>query len=132
MEKACQDNPESADMRTCLGMAYAMNYDAYKSMDTLETAVKLDETHFFAQLKLRPSYGTGCGDCNARSRRPSKRSNWRGTPGSFPWLASNCRLSVELMRNGTQKPEWNKPLRTPSLVLMGLMVVLSVVRVIWK
>ena len=44
LEKACQDNPRSADLRTCLGMAHAMNYDVYKSMDALETAVKLDET----------------------------------------------------------------------------------------
>src|SRR5581483_8448425 len=51
LEKACEDNPRSADLRTCLGMAYAMNYDAHKSMDALEAAVQLDETHFFAQLK---------------------------------------------------------------------------------
>ncbi len=38
-------------MRTCLGMAYAMNYDVYKSMDALEDAVELDPQHFFAQLK---------------------------------------------------------------------------------
>ena len=35
LEKACQDNPRSADLHTCLGMAYAMNYDAHKSMDIL-------------------------------------------------------------------------------------------------
>src|SRR6185295_18126014 len=52
LEKACQENPRSADLRTCLGMAYAMNFEVYKSMDTLEMAVNLDDTHFFAQLKL--------------------------------------------------------------------------------
>src|SRR5437588_11232135 len=52
LEKACAQNPRSADLRTCLGMAYAMNYDVYKSMDALETAVSLDQSHFFAQLKL--------------------------------------------------------------------------------
>jgi hypothetical protein len=52
LEAACQDNPKSPDLRTMLGMAYAMNYEAYKSMDALEAAVKLGETHFFAQLKL--------------------------------------------------------------------------------
>src|SRR6266436_211515 len=52
LEKACTENPRSADLRTCLGMAYAMNFEVYKSMDTLETAVNLDETHFFAQMKL--------------------------------------------------------------------------------
>src|SRR2546425_10228669 len=51
LERACQEKPQSADLRTCLGMAYAMNYEAYNSMDALECAVHLDETHFFAQLK---------------------------------------------------------------------------------
>src|SRR5438477_12690946 len=51
LEQACLEHPQSADLRTCLGMAYAMNCDVYKAMDTLEAAVKLDETHFFAQLK---------------------------------------------------------------------------------
>src|SRR3954467_10913031 len=52
LEKACEDNPRSADLRTCLGMAYAMNYEVYKSMDALEFAVQLDDAHFYAQLKL--------------------------------------------------------------------------------
>src|SRR6266481_2958432 len=51
LERACLENPASADLRTCLGMAYAMNYDVYKSMDALEAAVGLDDTHFFAQMK---------------------------------------------------------------------------------
>ena len=32
-------------------MAYAVNYDVYKSMDALELAVSIDPTHFWAQLK---------------------------------------------------------------------------------
>src|SRR5574341_396767 len=51
LEAACAENPQSADLRTCLGMAYAMNYDAYKSMDALETATRLDPEHFFARFK---------------------------------------------------------------------------------
>ena len=38
LERACQEDPQSADLRTCLGMAQAMNYDLYKSMDSLEVA----------------------------------------------------------------------------------------------
>ena len=51
LEAACLENPRSADLRTCLGIAYAVNYDVYKSMDALELAVSLDPTHFWAQLK---------------------------------------------------------------------------------
>ncbi len=51
LEKACLDNPQSADLRTCLGMAYAVNYDVYKSMDALEDAKAIDPEHFWAQFK---------------------------------------------------------------------------------
>src|SRR4029450_6796013 len=52
LELACEKDPQAADLRTCLGMAHAMNYDVYRSMDALEFAVRLDPQHFFAQLKL--------------------------------------------------------------------------------
>ena len=42
LEQACLDNPQSADLRTCLGMAHAVNYDVYKSMDALEDARAVD------------------------------------------------------------------------------------------
>src|SRR3982750_4304630 len=52
LEAACEQNPRSADLRTCLGMAHAMNYDVYRSMEALELAVELEPEHFFAQLKF--------------------------------------------------------------------------------
>ena len=52
LEQACLAQPQSADLRTCLGMAYAVNYEVYKSMDALEAATALDPTHFWAQLKF--------------------------------------------------------------------------------
>src|SRR5229473_1097112 len=51
LEQACRENPRSADLQTCLGMAYAVNYDVYKSMDALEAATSIDPEHFWAQLK---------------------------------------------------------------------------------
>src|SRR5438309_5115452 len=51
LEGACEQNPRSADLRTCLGMAYAMNYEVYKSMDALELAVEVEPDHFFARFK---------------------------------------------------------------------------------
>ena len=51
LEQACLDNPRAAGVRTCLGMAYAMNFEVYKSMDALEAAVELEPDHFFAQMK---------------------------------------------------------------------------------
>src|SRR6516162_1062093 len=51
LEAACLANPHSADLRTCLGMAHAVNYDVYKSMDALEEARIIDPENFWAQFK---------------------------------------------------------------------------------
>src|SRR5262245_20253032 len=51
LEQDCLDEPKSAGLRTCLGMAYAMNYEVDKSMESLETAVSIDPNSFWAQLK---------------------------------------------------------------------------------
>src|SRR5436189_725162 len=51
LETKCLEQPDSADLRTCLGMAHAMNYDVYKSMDALEQARSIDNTNFWAQMK---------------------------------------------------------------------------------
>src|SRR6266550_371705 len=51
LEEACLANPQSADLRTCLGMAHAVNYDVYKSMDALEEARTIEPDNFWAQLK---------------------------------------------------------------------------------
>ncbi len=51
LERACTGSPASPALWTCLGMAYAVNYDVMKSMDALETAAEVDPTHFWARLK---------------------------------------------------------------------------------
>jgi hypothetical protein len=51
LKAQCGQFPESVDLRTCLGMAYAMNFDVYRSMDAFEASVAMDPSHFFAQLK---------------------------------------------------------------------------------
>jgi tetratricopeptide (TPR) repeat protein len=131
LEKACEDNPKSPDLRTCLGMAYAMNYEAYKSMDALEAAVRLDETHFFAQLK----YSELLYRLRALERAEKETLKALSLAGNG-WEMSLARNQLQeirrLRREGSQKPEWNKPLKTPALALMAMMVVLCLVMVIWK
>ena len=53
LEQACLDNPRSADLRTCLGMAYAVNYDVYKSMDALEEATAIDPDALLGAAQIR-------------------------------------------------------------------------------
>jgi hypothetical protein len=51
LEQACLDHPQSADLRTVLGMAHAVNHDVPKSMEALEVAVALEPQNFWASLK---------------------------------------------------------------------------------
>jgi len=124
LEKACAEHPDSADLHTCLGMAYAMNYQAEKSMDTLEAAVQLDETHFFAQLK----YSELLYRLRALPRAEQETLKAVNLAGN-PWELSLARKQLQeirrLIREGTQKPEWNKTLRKPSLALMIMMIVFT-------
>jgi tetratricopeptide (TPR) repeat protein len=131
LEQACEYNPQSADLRTCLGIAYAMNYQAYKSMDALEAAVALDRTHFFAQLKYSELWyrlrGLQKAEEETLKALELARNGWELS------LARNQLQTIrKLMREGTQKPEWSKPLKTPSLALLALTVVLCVIAAVWK
>jgi hypothetical protein len=123
LEKACAENPGCADLRTCLGMAYAMNYEVYKSMDALEAAVHLQPDHFFAQLKYA--------ELNYRLRaliRAEQESLKAVELAADPFELSLARKQLQeirrLMREGTQKPEWTKSLAAPAWCLLALVLVL--------
>ena len=112
LEKACRENPKSADLKTCLGMAYAMNFDAYKSMDVLETAVKQDQQHFLAQLKYSELF------YRLRALPRAEAETLKAVDlAQNGWELSLARKQLQeirkLIHDGTQKPEWNKPLKTP-------------------
>ena len=131
LEKACEEHPQSADLRTCLGMAYAMKHDAYKSMDTLEAAVRLDETHFFAQFK----YAELLYRLRALPRAEVESSKALDLAGNG-WELSLARKQLQeirkLMHEGAQRPEWTKPLAAPAFALLALFGVLSALTVVFK
>jgi tetratricopeptide (TPR) repeat protein len=130
LERAAAANPSCPDVRTCLGMAYAMNFDVYKSMDTLEAAVALDGTHFFAQLK----YSELLYRLRILIRAEEETIKAVELAGNA-WELSLARKQLQeirrLHRDGTQKPEWTKPLLGPTLVL-GLMCAASSLVMLWK
>ncbi len=123
LELACEQNPRSADLRTCLGMAYAMNYDAYKSMDALELAVHLEPEHFFAQLKYAEL------QYRLRALVKAEQETLKAVDlAANAWELSLARQQLQeiraLMRAGTQKPEWTKPLATPAFCLVAMTIIL--------
>ena len=130
LEKLCEENPQSVDFRTCLGMAHAVNYDVYKSMDALETAVSLNDRHFFAQFKYAELH------YHIRALIRAEQETLKAMDlAESAWeqsLAHKQLLEIRrLMREGTQKPEWNKPLAAPAITLVVMIVVLSMV-MIWR
>ena len=131
LERACRDNPQSADLRTCLGMAYAMNYDVYKSMDVLERAVDLDGTHFFAQFKLSELY------YRLRALPKAEEETLRAVHlARNGWELALARKQLQeirrLIREGTQKPAWVKSLKMPALTFAAMFVAVSLIMVVMK
>jgi tetratricopeptide (TPR) repeat protein len=124
LESACERNPESPDLRTCLGMAYAMNFDAYRSMDALEAAVRLDPRHFWAQLKYAELH------YRLRALPQAERETLKALElarnGLEMALArQQLRETRRLLRDGSQKPEWTKSLKRPALALVLTTLALS-------
>jgi hypothetical protein len=123
LEAACRREPQSAGLRTCLGMAYAMNYQVYKSMDALEQAIRLEPDHFFAQIKYA--------ELNYRLRALIKAETETLKALDLAqngWEYSLARKQLQeiraMMRAGTQKPEWSKSLRIPLLLFVAMTLIL--------
>lgn len=130
LERACLEDPRSAGVRTCLGMAYAMNFEVYKSMDALEAAVELEPDHFFAQMKYAELH------YRLRALVKAERETSKALElATNPWEYSMARAQLQeirrLMREGTQKPEWTKSLKSPALCLLAMTIIFSLA-VYWR
>jgi cytochrome c-type biogenesis protein CcmH/NrfG len=130
LEQACVANPQSADLRTCLGMAYAMNFDVYKSMDALEDARAIDSTSFWAQMKY----------AELRYRLRALQSAEQETLKAIELAENSWQLGVarrqlqeirRLTREGARHVSWTKPLTVPTLVFSAMMFVVFAV-MMWR
>src|SRR5882757_3885795 len=122
LEEACLANPQSADLRTCLGMAHAVNYDVYKSMDALEDARTVDPDNFWAQLKY--------GELHYRLRalkRAEQETRRAAELATTPFQLALARQQMKeirtLLHTSVRNVEWTKPLTTPALVFTAMLVV---------
>ena len=130
LEEACLANPQSADLRTCLGMAHAVNYDVYKSMDALEDARTVDPDNFWAQLKY--------GELHYRLRVLSKAeeetrkaADLAQTPLQLAIARQQMKEIRQLQHGSIRNVHWTKPLTAPALVF-SLMLVAMFVAMMWK
>jgi len=130
LEQACADNPASADVRTCLGMAYAMNYDAYKSMDALEAACKINPHSFWARFKYAELH------YRLRALHKSEEEMLHAlelATNSFEVSLARKQLAEirRLMREGTVRPSLGRSLAAPGLILSAVSIALALA-VVWK
>jgi tetratricopeptide (TPR) repeat protein len=123
LERACVAEPRSAALRTCLGMAYAMNYEMDKSMDALEAAVAIDPGSFWAQLKYS--------ELHYRLRilnRAEEETRKALNLAVDSWQLSIARKQLQEIRTlkhtCVRNVEWTKPLGMPALVLSAMLLVI--------
>jgi hypothetical protein len=130
LEQACLEQPQSADLRTCLGMTYAMNYDVYKSMDALEAATEIAPTHFWANLK----YGELLYRLRILKRAEAQTLKTLRFAENH-WQLSLARKQLQEIRrlshDTARNVSWDKPLLAPTLVLCAMLFA-TVVVMLWK
>jgi hypothetical protein len=130
LEEACLANPRSADLRTCLGMAHAVNYDVYKSMDALEDARVIDPDNFWAQLKYAElHYRLRALKCAEEETR--KAADLATNPFQLAIARQQMKEIRALQHTSVRNVEWTKPLTMPALVLSAMLALMFVV-MMWK
>jgi cytochrome c-type biogenesis protein CcmH/NrfG len=130
LEQACLENPRSADLRTCLGMAHAVNYDVDKSMVALEEARAVEPENFWAQLKYAElHYRLRVLD---KAEEETRRAAQLATNPLQLALARKQAQEIRTLKHScVRNVHWTKPLTIPALVLSVGMVALFVV-MLWK
>ena len=130
LERACVEQPHNADLRTCLGMAHAMNFDVYRSMDALEEARRIEPDNFLAQLKYSELYYR-LRALDRSEEETLKAVNMAGNAWELSLARKQLAEIRRLKREGTQKPAWTKPLSVP-VVMLVLMTVIVGILIAWK
>jgi hypothetical protein len=130
LEQACLEHPQSADLRTCLGMAHAVNHDVYKSMDALEEARVLEPENFWAQLKYAELHYR-LRILNTAEAETRKAADLAQNPMQLA-IARKQMHDIRQLRHGSvRNVHWTKPLTMP-VVMFSVMLVAVFVAMMWK
>jgi tetratricopeptide (TPR) repeat protein len=130
LEAACLANPQSADLRTCLGVAHAVNFDVYKSMDALEDARRLEPDNFWAQLKYGELHYR-LRALNRAEEETRRAADLATTPLQLALARQQMKDIRALLHACVRNVHWTKPLTVPALTLSA-MIVLMFVAMMWK
>ncbi len=109
LEQACAASPASSSAWTCLGIAYAMDYRVAQSMSALEQARGASPDYFWAQFKYAELL------YHLRALPKAEQETLRAlelaaSPAEYALSRRQLQQIRGLMRAGTQKPAWTKPL----------------------
>jgi tetratricopeptide (TPR) repeat protein len=131
LKEACAKNPDNADLRTCLGIAYAMNYEVYPSMDALEEARRIEPDNFFAQLK----YSELLFRLRVIDRAEQETIAALNLAGNN-WEMALARKQLsevrQLRRKGMVRPHWTKSLKAPAIAFLVLLAGIYWAYMVWK
>lgn len=130
LERACIDYPASADVRTCLGIAHAVNHDVYKSMDALEDACAVDPDNFWAQLKYAELHYRlrVLNKAETQTRRAAELAQ---TPFQLALARKQMKDIRDLKHTCIRNVEWTKPLAVPAIVFSILVIAMFAV-MMWR
>ena len=130
LEQACLDNPQSADLRTALGIAHAVNVDVYKSMDALEEARAIDPDNFWAQLKYAELHYR-LRALNKAEEEARRAADLAQNPIQLAMARKQMKDIRDLKHTCVRNVEWTKPLTVPALLFSAGIVAMFVV-MLWK
>jgi cytochrome c-type biogenesis protein CcmH/NrfG len=131
LTKACAENPQNVDVHTVLGMAHAMNYDVYRSMDALDAARRIDPVNFLAQFKYAELYYR-LRALDKAERETTKALELAGTHWELALARRQLSEIRRMRREGTQKPEWTKSLRLPAVGFAVALMAVGWLFMVWK
>jgi len=130
LERACLEHPDSADLRTCLGMARAMNLEVYKSIDALEEARTIDPTNFWAQMKYAElQYRLRV--LNLAEPETRRAMDLAENPMQLALARRQLQEIRRFAREGARNVHWTKPLTAPAIAL-SVMLVVVFAAMLWR
>jgi hypothetical protein len=130
LEQACLDYPQSSEVRTCLGIAHAVNLDVYKSMDALEDARAVDPENFWAQLKYAELHYR-LRALNRAEEETRRAAELAQTPLQLAIARKQMKDIRELKHTCVRNVEWTKPLTRPAIIFSILMIAMFAV-MMWR
>jgi cytochrome c-type biogenesis protein CcmH/NrfG len=126
LEAACTANPQSADLRVCLGIAHAVNYDVYSSMDALQEARTIDPENFWAQMKYAELHSR-LGVLDTAEEATRQAADLAQNPLQLAAARRQLKEIRDRKRTSVRNVAWTKPLTAPALVLAAMVVLIFIV-----